>query len=331
MAGGDFLAALAVLAPPPAGVQPLGESAWAQFEAENGFRPPSDYRAFVDHYGVGGFGFAESTGAWLPMLPPLVPGSTFVEQSAWLRSANIGLQRQFPDLEPDWPMWPAAGGFLQWGSSIDGDQIGWLTVGDPDRWGTAIYGRQMDHLQFPFTCVEFLYRCFTGTLGVEDLAGLVEEGEPRFFPSAPPDPSTVRRPTRQVTVVFAGIGAGGDDRPEPPHQSIFDPGLSMDERAERRDAYTGDLDRSHAAAIAVVDRWVAGLPVDGLTLRSYGRVRTSADEPMHWEISIEFRPETEDVVKDLVVSLAADLRIGIRECRNLEYERVWDDVLRRPR
>lgn len=155
MPGGDFLTALELVAPPPEGVTPLAAEGWDRFIAENGFVPPADYRAMVDRYGVGGFGYYESTGAWLTMLHPVGPGTTFVEQSAWQRSVNTGFQRQFPDQEPDWPMWPEAGGFLPWGNTIDGDQIGWLTDGEPDAWQTGMYGKG-EHFRFPYGCVEFM-------------------------------------------------------------------------------------------------------------------------------------------------------------------------------
>lgn len=32
------------------------------------------------------------------------------------------------------PLWPEPGGFLPFGDSIDGDQLGWLTCGEPDEW-----------------------------------------------------------------------------------------------------------------------------------------------------------------------------------------------------
>lgn len=294
----DFLTALEIAAPPPAGVERLPAEAWAQFEAENGFVPPADFRALVDHYGAGGFGYQESTGPWLSMLHPVGAGKTFVEQSAWERSLNTGLQRQFPDQEPDWPMWPSAGGFLPWAGSIDGHQIGWLTEGQPDSWPTGIYGKG-EHFRLPYGCVEFVYRWLTGTSGWQDhddgAARDRAEGGLRFFPSRPPDPTLPAPSMTEITVALSGIGAGGSER----------------------------------EAIAIVDRWLATVDDAGVTVRSYGCVRFSAEEPLHWEVVIDFEPAQEESAKALVARLADELGIGIRECRNLEYDLVWDDVVRR--
>lgn len=175
------MTALEVVAPPPDGVEPLDDATWARFEGENGFRPPADYRALIDRYGAGGFGYEELGRAWLNLLNPVRMGTTLVDQSAVLRSVNAGLQRQYPATEPNWPMWPESGGFLPWAVTHDGDQAGWLTAGEPDQWTTAIYGRQMKHHRFPFGCMEFLYRCFTGSLGAQDLKDLGRD-DLRFFP-----------------------------------------------------------------------------------------------------------------------------------------------------
>ena len=320
------------MAPPPEGVAALAAEDWDRFTAENGFVPPADYRALVDRYGVGGFGYYESTGPWLTMLHPVGAGSTFVEQSAWPRSLNTGFQRQFPDQEPDWPMWPEAGGFLPWGDSIDGDQIGWITAGDPDSWQTGVYGKG-EHSRFPYGCVEFLYRWFTGCTGLErhdnaaarDLA----QGSLRFFPPRPPEESTAVPARTEVTVVLAGIGAGAEARPEPSARSIFEPGISMTERVERKDAYSAALDRNQSDAVVIVDRWTGAAANAGVTVRSYGRARRAPDDALHWEIAMDFPPALEESAKALVVKLAHELGVAVRECRSLEYDLVWDDVVRR--
>jgi hypothetical protein len=324
----DFLTALDVLAPPPAGVHPSGDEAWARFEAENGFRPPADYRALVDRYGVGGFGYEARGGSWLTMLHPFRGGTSFVEQSAWLRSVNIGMQRRFPELEPDWPMWPAAGGFLQWAESVEGDQVGWLTAGVPDGWGTAIYGRQMDHYRFPFGCVEFLYRCFTGSLGVDDLQDLAGD-DLRYYPSPPPDPATLPPRAMAITAVLSGLGAGADF-PRPSPQALFDPGITMEERRRRADEYHRTLDTNAGDAIAIVERWTAAAGEHGVRA-SGGRLAHDASDPLHWEIALDFDPRHEDLAKQLLIDLAGELGVSVLECRNLEYDLVWDDVVGRTR
>ena len=112
------------LAPPPA--EPFGTPVdWDRFEAENGFSPPSDFRALVDVYGAGWF-ISGRGEAQIPQL--LHPERTFVQGVQWEIDGLLGLQKQFPDLEPRWPPFPAPGGFLPLG----GTGIGW-TVGRQGR------------------------------------------------------------------------------------------------------------------------------------------------------------------------------------------------------
>lgn len=325
--GGDFLTALELLVPPPDGVQPLGERMWARFAAENGFIPPADYRALVDRYGVGGFGYDELTGPWLYLTHPFVPHTTLVEQSAYSRSVNIGFQRRYPAQHPGWPMWPAAGGFLPWAGTIDGDQVGWLTAGPPDSWGIGFYGRGADYYRFPFGCVEFVYRWFTGTAGVEH--GDALPGDPlRFFPSPPPSQATPRKPAMEVAVELTGLGAGTDAVPRPSPSAVFEPGLTMDERRRRSEEYRRTLDANAAAAVAVVERWTAVAAQRGVRASS-GRIARDASDPVHWELSLSFDPGDEELAKGLLVGLTAELGVAVRECRNIEYDLVWADVVRR--
>ncbi|WP_018220958.1 hypothetical protein [Salinispora pacifica] len=37
------------------------------------------------------------------------------------------------------PVWPEPGGFLPFANSIDSDELGWLTEGNPDEWPLIIF------------------------------------------------------------------------------------------------------------------------------------------------------------------------------------------------
>jgi hypothetical protein len=103
----------------------------------------------------------------------------------------------------------------------------------------------------------------------------------------------------------------------------------MAERLERKDAYSAALERNQSDAVVIVDHWLAGAADAGVTVRSYGRMRLGADEPLHWEIAMDFPPALEEEAKAQVVTLAHELGVAVRECRSLEYDLVWDDVVRR--
>lgn len=61
-----------------------------------------------------------------------------------LRTGALGWYRELRDEFPEYhplPIWPEPGGFLPFASSIDGDSIGWLTDGEPDRWPLIVEPR----------------------------------------------------------------------------------------------------------------------------------------------------------------------------------------------
>lgn len=295
----QFLVLLQDAVKPPKVVRPITASAWKSFAELNGFPAPADFRAFIDRYGVGDFGFDE-IGPWTSMFQPVGSGSTFVEQSETDRAHLEGLQRQHPEFYPEWPMWPHPGGFLPWAVSVDGDRLGWITEGEPDSWDTAIVARGGDSLRFSFGFVEFQYRWFTGKTGIKDVDEAATENladeELRFFPAPPPDPSP--QLSRTELQIFLGpvVGPVGP-RPGVPHDFA---GRWLDHARHR------------APDVKVA------------SLMSTGWV--GAEE---WQIGLNFLPQDETQAKDLVIQLADELGAPVRECRNLRHELVWQDVVER--
>jgi hypothetical protein len=165
------------LTPPPA--EPFGTPVdWGRFEAENGFSPPSDFRALVDVYGAG---FFISGRGELEIPQPLHPGRTFVQGVQWQIDGLQGLQARFVDFEPRWPSFPAPDGFLPLGGTGIGWTVGWLTRGDPDEWSVAINAnRDGWAAELRIGIVQFVRRWLTGNLGLVE-AGAFEAGEVRFL------------------------------------------------------------------------------------------------------------------------------------------------------
>lgn len=119
---GRGLEALAALVVPPA--QPrLGETSWDEVAEQLGTGLPAEYRVLMERYGAG-----EWRG-WLGFFGR----DELVGQVETLTGFHRELREQFPQFEP-LSMWPERGGFLPFATSIDGDELGWVTVGDPDGW-----------------------------------------------------------------------------------------------------------------------------------------------------------------------------------------------------
>jgi len=84
----------------------------------------------VDRYGAG-----EWRG-WLTFFSR----DELAERVELLTGIYRDLREQFPDFHP-LAAWPEPGGFLPFALSVDGDQLAWLTVGDPDTWRVVVVPR----------------------------------------------------------------------------------------------------------------------------------------------------------------------------------------------
>ncbi|WP_433512850.1 SMI1/KNR4 family protein [Nonomuraea sp. CA-143628] len=115
--------------PPPSPV--FGIRAWDEVFADIGMRLPDDYVAFIERYGSCDFA------RWLYVCDIRLLTK---EQCAALPEE----MDDYRDLREDSPedftlaMWPEPGGFFSWGSTVNGDAIGWLTVGEPEVWPAII-------------------------------------------------------------------------------------------------------------------------------------------------------------------------------------------------
>ncbi|MGW4469628.1 hypothetical protein ACWENQ_08140 [Nonomuraea sp. NPDC004354] len=146
---------LTALVPPPA--QPVfGTRTWDDLFDTIGFRLPADCIAFTERYGS--CEFAE----WLYISDPRsVTDLQLAHMPEWMD--------YYRDLREDSPedfklaMWPEPGGFLQWGSTIDGDAMGWMTVGKPEEWPVMVVPRHYDEdSPIPETMTEWLLEWASG-------------------------------------------------------------------------------------------------------------------------------------------------------------------------
>ena len=53
------------------------------------------------------------------------------------------LRADYPEFHP-LAIWPEPGGFLPFASTTYGDEIGWLTIGEPEGWPLLVNPRQSD-------------------------------------------------------------------------------------------------------------------------------------------------------------------------------------------
>lgn len=135
LAGGTGLATLRDLVVPPAEPK-LGGRTWEWLYGELGTRLPADYVALMETYGAGAFA------GWLRIWAPLDPDE-LLDRSEQALEGYRELKAEFPDYHP-LPLWAEPGGFLPFGDSMDGDQFGWLTMGEPDEWPLVFAPRHAD-------------------------------------------------------------------------------------------------------------------------------------------------------------------------------------------
>ncbi|WP_344941713.1 hypothetical protein [Actinomadura miaoliensis] len=157
--------------------------------AELGTGLPQDFVALIERYGafqVGGLGESDDgTRDYLEFLMVADPrvvrshGVTWAQAAVMREDTYRSLRAQFPDTYM-LAAWPEPGGFLGWGTTIDGDWFGWLTEGDPDEWPIVAEGRGdqwIDEPPLQNTATEFLLHWLSGVPDLPYMAQLWEGGE----------------------------------------------------------------------------------------------------------------------------------------------------------
>lgn len=133
----------------------FGTRGWDELFTDLGLRLPNDYVAFIERYGSCDFA------RWLTVadLRRLTR-----EQCAYVPE----WMDYYRDLREDSPedftlaMWPEPGGFFRWGSTIDGDAMGWMTEGEPEQWPVMVITHGDDEELLQESMTEWLAGWATG-------------------------------------------------------------------------------------------------------------------------------------------------------------------------
>ncbi|MFF2780871.1 SMI1/KNR4 family protein [Streptomyces sp. NPDC058052] len=139
----DRLAEL--VAPPAAPVDAHGD--WTAAETGIGTRLPGDYRQLVETYGWGEF---------CDFLYLRTPFGTSEHNGVEWQSARLtGSPERDRDRYP-YPLHPAPGGLLVWGTTADADRLCWLTKGSPDDWPVVVWSSEDRYETHPLSASAFI-------------------------------------------------------------------------------------------------------------------------------------------------------------------------------
>jgi len=173
---------LRAIAPPPAEPLEAGEpERWAEVEAALGTALPGDYKAFIELYGSGKFDDL------LYLLNPFArdeAGNLLHERDTML-AAYAGTRARFPERLP-LPPYPQPGGLLPLGRSDNGNELYWLTEGEPPDWGVVVFAaRSTRHEIHRHPVIGFLARLLSAELDTHVLPERLQRSTAhRFIPSA---------------------------------------------------------------------------------------------------------------------------------------------------
>lgn len=172
---GTGLEALRLLVPPPE-TPYLGDGTWERLFDELGTQLPAEYVTLTDCYGAGCWS------NWLRFVTPLSTGARrFTSYASEVLDGYRSLREEFPEDFP-LPVWPESGGFLPFANSIDGDELGWMTEGNPDEWPLIVYPRHADQgPPMPGNLTETLLEWLRGRFTTEGLPGYDELDDPLEF------------------------------------------------------------------------------------------------------------------------------------------------------
>lgn len=127
---------------------------WDEIELKLGIKLPTDYKQFINRYGVG------SINDFLWVLNPFTQNSNLnlIEKGKEIREAYDISKNEFPeDFMHD--VFPSNGGLLPCAITDNGDEIYWLTSNIVDEWNIIVYeSRSSDYYEYNVGLAEFLYK-----------------------------------------------------------------------------------------------------------------------------------------------------------------------------
>ncbi len=127
---------------------------WDEIELALGIKLPTDYKEFINKYGVG------SINDFLWILNPFTENSNLnlIKKGEEIREAYITSKNEFPD-DFMHDMFPSNGGLLPCAITDNGDEIYWLTSNTSDEWNIVVYeSRSSDYYEYSMGLAEFLYK-----------------------------------------------------------------------------------------------------------------------------------------------------------------------------
>ena len=156
-----MLERLRELLPPPADpVEPGRPDGWAEVEATLGTGLPDDFKAFTELYGSG------KVDDFLYLFNPFAAGEdgNLLAEKDRVLAAYARTRAGFPE-RLRLPPFPEPGGVLPLGRTDNGDELYWITEGEPDAWPVALFGsRESKHERYEGGVASFLTACAEGRL-----------------------------------------------------------------------------------------------------------------------------------------------------------------------
>jgi hypothetical protein len=154
------------------------ESAWRVAEAELGLRVPTDFKQLTSRFPSGMFS------AFFELFSPVpLPNgrSPFVVEFTEMLRLMSGW-------DVPYPVYPAEGGLVPWGRTVEGHTLCWLpTTADPDGWQVVLLSDDFAETEvYQGTATAFLLDALTGRFTHEFFEEALA-GEPVYF--GPDDPS----------------------------------------------------------------------------------------------------------------------------------------------
>jgi hypothetical protein len=129
-----MLERLRLLLPPPPDPMEAGRpDGWAKVEAALGIGLPGDFKAFIELYGSG------KVDDFLYLFNPFAAGrdGNLLFEKDRVLAAYAQTRAKFPGRLP-LPPFPDPGGVLPLGRTDNGDELYWVTQGDPGDWPVAL-------------------------------------------------------------------------------------------------------------------------------------------------------------------------------------------------
>jgi hypothetical protein len=175
-----MLERLRELLPPPADpAEPGRPEGWAEVEAALGTALPDDFKAYTEAYGSG------KVDDFLYLFNPFAagPDGNLLEETPRVLEAYAQTRARFPERLP-LPPFPEPGGVLPLGRTDNGDELYWVTRGDPGDWTVALLEARAGRLELhPLPVTGLLAALAAGELQTRVLPdGVVHRGRHRFTP-----------------------------------------------------------------------------------------------------------------------------------------------------